>query len=144
MKPYITCLSHVGVQTSDLDVSLKWYTEVLGCKEAFRLERDGRIVIIYLHVSPTTFIELFAPKPNKEVPHTHFSIQVNDIDVAVADLLPRLPESSIRKREINIGKDGSSIFNFFDPDGHRIEFQYFPPTSQQAMAMKRLKEETQE
>ncbi len=138
MNPYLKRLSHVGIRTSDLDASLKWYTEVLGLKEAFRLERDGRVVIVYLHLTQNTFIELFAPRPDQAAPpKTHFSIEVTDIEGAVQDILPRLPDLSVRKREITTGMDGSRLFNFFDLDGHRIEFQEFPPESQEAQAMAR-------
>ena len=137
MKPYIKALSHVGIQTSDIEKSVKWY-ESVGLKEAFRLTRDGRLVIIYLHLTPTTFVELFAPRPDLPViPKTHFSIEVTHIEEAVADLKQHLPAESIRNPNITTGTDGSRIFNFFDPDGHRIEFQEFPPESQQAQAMAR-------
>ncbi|MFQ5808943.1 MAG: VOC family protein [Armatimonadota bacterium] len=138
MNAHIKTLSHVGIQTSDLDASLKWYTEVLGLKEAFRLRRDGRVVIVYLHVTQHTFVELFAPRPDQAAPpKTHFSFEVADIDAAVEDILERLPAESIRNREITTGTDGSRLFNFFDPDGHRIEFQQFPPDSEEAQAMQR-------
>jgi len=141
MNPHIKTLSHVGIQTSDLDASLKWYTEVLGLKEAFRLRRDGRVVIVYLHVTQKTFVELFAPRPDQGAPpKTHFSFEVPDIDAAVEDILKRLPPESVRNREITTGTDGSRLFNFFDPDGHRIEFQQFPPDSQEAQAMRRWDE----
>ena len=140
MNPHITALSHVGIPTSNLDRSLKWYTEALGLEEAFRLERDGRVVIVYLHVTPGTFVELFAPRPDRPTPpHTHFSIEVEDMEAAVADLMERLPAESIRKPDITTGMDGSRIFNFFDPDGHRIEFQQFPPESQQAQARRSVR-----
>ena len=63
MNPNISRLSHVGLQTSDLEVSLEWYTKVLGLTPAFTLVNDGKPWIVYLHVTDTTFIELFAPRP---------------------------------------------------------------------------------
>ena len=139
MNRHIAALSHVGIYTSDLDRSLEWYTQVLGLEEAFRLERDGRVTIIYLHMTPGTFLELFAPRPDQpKPPHAHFSIEIEDVEAATADLLTRLPEESIRSREIVTGIDGSRIFNFFDPDGHRIEFQQFPADSNQAQARERM------
>jgi catechol 2,3-dioxygenase-like lactoylglutathione lyase family enzyme len=138
MNPHIETLSHVGIQTSDLDASLKFYTEVLGLEEAFRLERDGRVTIIYLHATQNTFVELFAPRPDQGAPpKTHFSFEVADIDAAVEDILKRLPPESVRNAEPATGIDGSRLFNFFDPDGHRIEFQQFPPDSEEAQAMGR-------
>lgn len=136
MNAYVMRLSHVGVQTTDLDRSLAWYTQTLGLDEAFRLERDGQVRIVYLYVAGETFIELFAPRPGMgSPPHTHFSLQVADIEAAVADLRKRLPPESRRHDAIITGTDGSRIYNFFDPDGHRIEFQQFLPTSKQARAL---------
>jgi len=139
MKPFVKQLSHVGVSTSDIERSLKWYTEILGLDEAFRLHSpDGELRIIYLQLSPTTFVELFVGGPRQQKPpNVHFAIEVTDIETAVADLLPRLPPESIRKREITTGRDGSKIFNFFDPDGNRIEYMQFLPESQQYQAMRR-------
>ena len=134
MKPYMKCLSHVGVPTSDLEASLRWYKEVMGLEEAFRLVRNDKVALVYLHLSPDTFIELFAPRPElTPPPKTHFSIEVTDIEAAVADVVERLPRDKVHR--IVTGDDGSRLFNFFDPDGHRIEFQQFPPESQQARAM---------
>ncbi|MCX7013019.1 MAG: VOC family protein [Candidatus Sumerlaeota bacterium] len=151
MKPYVKTLSHVGVRTTDLERSIQWYTEVLGLDLAFRLERDGRTFIAYLQLTPTTFVELFAPFPakpgatafqpaaaggNPKRPGTtHFAIEVTDIEEALADLLPRLPPESIKKREHIKGGDGALIFNFFDPDGNRIEYMQFPSESKQRQAM---------
>jgi lactoylglutathione lyase len=140
LNPHIKRLSHVGVDTSDLEASVKWYTEVLGLEVAFRLYNpEGKLWIVYLHATPNTFIELFAPRPNQAAPaKAHFALQVDDIEAAVADLKQRLPPESLRKPDIGSGKDGSRLFNFYDPDGHRIEFMEFPPESQQAQAMKRM------
>jgi len=141
MKPYVRTLSHVGVYTTDMEASLKWYTEGLGLDEAFRLyDPRGRLTIIYLQLTPATFVELFAPRPGQSVPpKVHFAIEVSDIEEAVRDLKTRLGPESIRKSEIVTGRDGSRIFNCFDPDGNRVEFMQFPPQSQQAQAMERAK-----
>ncbi|MCX7015558.1 MAG: VOC family protein [Candidatus Sumerlaeota bacterium] len=148
MKRYMKTLSHVGVLTSDIDKSLQWYTEVLGLEEAFRLyNKQGNLTIIYLQLSPTTFVELFKGNPNQpQKMNTHFAIEVANIEEAVADLQKRLPPESRRKErdEIVVGTDGSKIYNFYDPDGNRIEFMEFIPTSQQAQAMARVREKSSE
>ncbi|NOY80463.1 MAG: VOC family protein [Kiritimatiellaeota bacterium] len=136
MNRHITRLSHVGIQTTDLGRSLAWYTHVLGLDEAFRLVRDGKTWIVYLHAAGQSFIELFAPRPGMDAPpHAHFSLQVADIEAAVTDLRKRLPPESSRHDEIMTGTDGSRLYNFFDPDGHRIEFQELRPESRQARAL---------
>ena len=140
MNKHLRRLSHVGIATSDLDRSLAWYTRVLGLDEAFRLERDGKPWIIYLHLGPETFVELFAPRPDQPTPpHTHFSIEVEDVEAASEDLKRRIAPEQLPRDEIITGSDGSRILNFFDPDGHRIEFQELPPVSKQAQARQRLR-----
>ena len=53
-------LSHIAIRTRDLDESLRFYREVLGLEEAFRLrDEDGRTRIVYLWIAPGQFIELF-------------------------------------------------------------------------------------
>ena len=143
MNKYFKTLSHVGIYTSDLETSLKWYTEVLGLEVAFRLERNGKIVLVYLHVTPNTFVELFAPKAEKmPPPHIHFSIEVRDIEVAVEEFKKRASYDSYKRPDIITGRDGSRIFNLLDPDGNRIEFQQFPETSKEAQAIRRATEKS--
>lgn len=139
MNRHLSRLSHVGIPTSDLARSLDWYTRVLGLDEAFRLERNGTPWIIYLHLGPETFVELFAPRADQPTPpHTHFSIEVEDVEAASDDLRSRIAPEQLPRDEIITGSDGSRILNFFDPDGHRVEFQELPPGSKQAQARKRL------
>jgi catechol 2,3-dioxygenase-like lactoylglutathione lyase family enzyme len=140
VNKHLTRLSHVGIPTSDLERSLDWYTRVLGLDEAFTLERDGKPWIIYLHLGPETFVELFAPRADQpKPPHTHFSIEVEDVDAATADLKTRIAQEQLPTDEIITGSDGSRILNFFDPDGHRVEFQELCPGSSQAEARTRLR-----
>ncbi len=127
MNPHIETLSHVGIQTSDLDASLKFYTEVLGLEEAFRLERDGRVTIIYLHATQNTFVELFAPRPDQAAPpKSHFSFEVADIDAAVEDILKRLPPESVIEVRLagpppQRGTDLAVRIHLVAPGGQRIQ-----------------------
>jgi len=137
MNPHLRRLSHCGLRTSNLERSVRWYTEGFGLEEPFRLTRDGKPWIVYLHVTENTFVELFAPSaPGEPVPHGHLSLEVDDVAAAAEYLRSRLPTESIRGQNIITGADGSLIFNVYDPDGHRIELQQFPPESRQAQAMR--------
>jgi lactoylglutathione lyase len=136
-------LSHVGICASDMEVSVRWYTECLGCKEAFRLhKKDGSLWIVYLNLTPTTFIELFVLGPNqKPGPSAHFAIEVTDLDDLVAEVKQRMPAESIRKPDILTAVDGARQFNMWDPDGNRLEFMEFGPESLQYKAMQRIAQE---
>ncbi len=133
-------LSHIGIWPKDINASLKWYTEVLGLQEAFRLHRDdGEIHLVYLHLGENAFVELLNPAQPKNPGGVHFAIQVEDIEQAVADLKKRLPAESLRNPDIKIGSCGAKLFNFFDPDGNRIEFMEFGSGSLQAEALAKLR-----
>src|SRR5438874_10882726 len=57
----ITGIGHVAFRITDLDRALAFYCGTLGFREAFRLEREGEPSpwIVYLHVAPGQFLELF-------------------------------------------------------------------------------------
>ena len=54
-------LSHVAVRTRDILESVRFYTEVLGLQEAFRMHReDGTLATVYLSIAPGQYLELFS------------------------------------------------------------------------------------
>ena len=56
----IKCLAHVCFHARDLDVSIAFYRDKLGLKEAFPfLKPDGRRFGVYLHAGGRNFIEIF-------------------------------------------------------------------------------------
>jgi catechol 2,3-dioxygenase-like lactoylglutathione lyase family enzyme len=57
----VTCFSHLGVTVSDLDVSLDFYTRVLGFTPLFEDREDGW-TRIGLGIGDIQ-LELFSPKP---------------------------------------------------------------------------------
>ena len=44
----ITGIGHIAITCQDIDKSLDFYTRVLGLHEAFRMERDGSLWMVYL------------------------------------------------------------------------------------------------
>lgn len=122
----ITGIYHVAYTVADLDASLAFYRDALGCPEYFRLNRDdGSLMLIYLKVGEAGFIELF---PGSQGPaeeplagragYRHLCLEVDDMDATLADLAGHgiTPDSGPRT-----GKDGNVQAWIRDPDGHRIE-----------------------
>ena len=141
MKSLYKTLSHVGVHSGpDLEAALEFYIDGLGLKEGFRLKNaEGRESIIYIHVTPTTFIELFTPRPDmKDFPKAHLSIEVSDIDKAAEEVKKRVPTECIKNPNVVDGADGARMFMMTDPAGNWVEFQEFPEGSKQAASIEKM------
>jgi catechol 2,3-dioxygenase-like lactoylglutathione lyase family enzyme len=113
MRPAITGLNHITLAVSDLDRSLAFYRDTLGCTvralwaDGAYLEAGG----MWLCLSRDQDMRS-APRPD----YTHIAFSVAEEDFAT--LSERL------KTECTIWKDnrseGASTY-FLDPDGHKLE-----------------------
>ena len=46
-------LSHAAIRTRRIQDSIRYYTDVLGMQEAFRMHReDGSLATVYLYIAP--------------------------------------------------------------------------------------------
>ena len=52
-------IGHVAIRVKDVGRTLAFYVEKLGFKEMFRLEREGKLWIVYLRITDTQFLEVF-------------------------------------------------------------------------------------
>jgi len=135
----VKCVSHVCFVVSDLEESIRFYTEKLGLRVAFDFKsatgvRHG----VYLHVGARSFVELFtgAPQPAPEkASFRHICLEVDSIVAIVASLRAAGVEVSDPK----LGGDGSLQSWLKDPDGNAIELHEFLPDSLQAAALARTR-----
>ena len=52
-------LNHVGIYVKDFDESMRFYTQVMGFREAFTIkDKDGKPTLAYLQITRDTFLEL--------------------------------------------------------------------------------------
>jgi len=139
---HIQRLTHVGICVSDLERSLRFYRDVLGCKQVGRLDLEGgaadtlngmkgaKVQAIYLErdgwrleliafPSPG-WIGPRAPRPMNQLGLTHLSFRVADLEAVCAQLEDAggglLPET-------RIGRPGAPtrVIMAHDPDGMRLE-----------------------
>ena len=125
---------HVALRVSDLDQSLRFYCEQLGLEEAFRLERDAKLWLVYVKLPDGSFIELFpgylnAPMQQSDVVGVaHFCLLVDD----VAATTQALEKRGVKHDGVRKGRSGCLQCFVTDPDGHRIELMQILPDSLQA------------
>ena len=135
-------LSHVAIRTRDILESIRFYTEVLGLREAFRMHReDGSLATVYMYFAPGQYLELFSNGLREGVTGSdvigfcHICLMTKDIRrsyAAVRDAGGPLDS------EIKRGYSRCWMFWTHDPDGTQIEIMEMPPESLQAQADLRL------
>ncbi|MBO7710246.1 MAG: VOC family protein [Lachnospiraceae bacterium] len=139
-------IGHMAITVSDMEKSIRFYTEGFGMKKAFDLARPetGEPWIVYLYIGKGQFIELFYGGENpyswdeKDRAYNHLCFAVDDIQEAVA----RIENAGYEmEKPIKQGCDGNWQAWIRDPDGVRIEIMQLGETSPQFEAMRRFGEE---
>lgn len=118
-------LNHVGIFAKDFDATMKYYTQVVGLREAFTVKNDdGTPRLAYLQINKNQFIEI-APAGTRPVGLSHVGIVPDNLARTVAALRSKgatLPDPAT-------GATLTTITNNVDPDGIRLEFLDFLPGS---------------
>ena len=138
-------LSHVAIRTRDILESVRYYTEVLGLQEAFRMHgEDGRLATVYLYLAPGQYLELFAGGSREGISGPdvigpcHLCLMTENIEASYAAVRQA---GGPLDTEIKRGKSRCLMFWTHDPDGTRIEMMEMPPESMQAQADLRISAE---
>jgi catechol 2,3-dioxygenase-like lactoylglutathione lyase family enzyme len=134
-------LTHLGICVSDLERSLRFYRDGLGCKEVGRLEMAGgpadtlngmegvRVRAIYLErdgwrleliaFAEPGWIGPQAPRPMNQLGLTHLSLRVADLDAACARIEAA---GGGLLHGTRVGRPGRTrAIMAHDPDGMRLE-----------------------
>ena len=129
----ITGTGHVALRVSDVERSLRFYRDQLGLEEAFRIERDGKLWLVYVKLPDGTFVELFPGYEGRfhleesKVGVAHYCLLVDD----AAETAKELRSRGVETDEVRKGRSGCLQFFVADPDGHRIELMEILPDSLQ-------------
>src|SRR6476661_6495099 len=76
-------INHVGISVTNFDESLKFYTQVMGFKEAYRFpSQNGQSSTTFLQVNRDTFIEI-APANCRPAGLTHIGLYLEDAQASV-------------------------------------------------------------
>ena len=135
-------LSHAAIRTRNILDGVRFYTEVLGLREAFRMHReDGSLATVYLFIAPGQYLELFADGTKEGISGPdvigicHLCLMTEDIHRSCEAVQQA---GGPIDREIQRGKSRCWMFWTHDPDGTAIEIMEMPPESMQAQADRRM------
>jgi lactoylglutathione lyase len=140
----VSSIAHVAIRVKDVDRSLDFYVNKLGFSEMMRLDRDGRLFLIYLRITDDQYLEIFPDgegdraAEREAVGYSHLCLAVPDINQAVAEL-DALGIERIRPTIKAVDNNWQTWIE--DPDGHRIELMQMADDSLQFQAIRRLKAE---
>ncbi|WP_342360823.1 VOC family protein [Terrarubrum flagellatum] len=139
----IVGIGHVAIRVKDVARTLNFYVGKLGFEEMLRLDRDGRLWLLYLRITETQYLEVFPEgegdraSGKEAVGFNHICLQVSDIDAAVAELAKlEIPLTN----PLKTGLDGNRQAWIEDPDGHRIELMEMAPDCLQFQGLARLRQ----
>jgi catechol 2,3-dioxygenase-like lactoylglutathione lyase family enzyme len=127
----VRCFSHVGITVSDLEVSVNFYTQLLGCKRRFVNEEEGwaRVGLAIGDIQ----LELFSPWPGTpsgqevnpfypmELGRPKIALTVVDVEGTYA----RLMATGVMPLCPVITTSVSKFFFIRDPDGTPIQLHEF-------------------
>ena len=125
-------LNHVGIAVTNFDESLKFYTQVMGFKEAYRFPtQNGQPSTTFLQVNRDTFIEM-APANGRPAGLTHIGLYSDDAQASVMQFRQAGTTVADARPSEN---SGSKLSNVTAPDGIRIEINEQPAGSLMRKAM---------
>ena len=125
-------LAHICINSSDLSLTKRFYTEALGLDLGFEFEKDGQPFGFYIKAGNATFIEVFKGDPGQVGNINHVAIQVTDLD----SLITQIRSAGFDVGDKTMGADNSWQAWTTDPSGIRIEFHEYTDESLQIIGGK--------
>lgn len=128
-------LAHVAFRVKDMDASLRFYCDTLGCRRIFEIaDAEGRPWIVYLRIQDSQFVELFfnGDRPftpgERDIAFMHFCLETDDVAA--------LYEKAVAAGYAGItapkkGRDLGDHAMLLDPDGVRVELVKMHPDAPQ-------------
>ena len=140
----IASIAHVAIRVKNIDAILDFYVNKLGFREMMRLDRDGKLWLLYLRITDTQYLEVFPEgvgeraAEREAVGFNHLCLEVTDLDRSLREL-DAAGVPLIRGKAM--GADGNWQAWIEDPDGNRIELMEMAEDSLQLKAIARLRRE---
>jgi lactoylglutathione lyase len=139
----ISRLGHIAIRARNIEETARFYRDVLGMPEAFRMQNPAgdKLGSVHIFVSESQFIEIFTggtEVPNKTdctIGQAHFCFEVDNAAKTIEEIRTR---GAPIDTELKRGYSGCIQFWTHDPDGNSIELMELPPDCLQIKANKRI------
>lgn len=122
----VEMMNHVGISVPNVNEAVKYYTQKMGYREAFRVNDDkGQPRLVYMQISKNTFLELNPVTPQRPAGFSHYGLVVGSAAQAVA----RFRRNGLTVTDTNVSDTKAILANITDPYMGRIELTELPPES---------------
>jgi len=131
----ISMMNHVGINVPNIPDAIKYYTEKMGYREAFRVTgENGQPTLVYMYISRNTFLELqqAGPGPDRPAGFTHYGLVVDNAEMSVATFKSR--GATVTNVNTSAGTK-AKLANITDPYMGRVELVEITPDSMHAKAL---------
>ncbi len=132
----VVMMNHVGISVPNIDEAVKYYTQKMGYKEAFRVnDEKGQARLVYMQISKNTFLELNPVNPQRPAGFSHYGLVVENAQQAVA----MFRKNGLTVTDTNKSDTKAILANITDPYMGRIELTELPPDSMHYKAIQSWK-----
>ena len=122
----VVMMNHVGINVPNIDEAVKYYTDKMGYKEAFRVfDEKKQPRLVYMQISKNTFLELNPANAQRPAGFTHYGLHVEN----VADAVAMFRKRGITVSDTNVSDTKAVLANITDPYMGRIELAELTPES---------------
>jgi len=129
-------MNHVGINVPNVADAVKYYTEKMGYREAFRAnDAAGAPRLVYMQISRNTFLELQPATPQRPAGFTHYGLVVGNAAEAVAAFKAR----GLTVTDTTRSDTGVNLANITDPYMGRVELVEITPESMHNQAIQSWK-----
>jgi catechol 2,3-dioxygenase-like lactoylglutathione lyase family enzyme len=122
----VVMMNHVGINVPNIEEAVKYYTEKMGYREAFRVFDDKKQPrLVYMQISKNTFLELNPANAQRPAGFTHYGLHVE----SAADAVAMFRKRGAMVSDTNVSDTKAVLANITDPYMGRIELAELPPES---------------
>ena len=132
----VEMMNHVGINVPNVADAVKYYTEKMGYREAFRAnDAAGAPRLVYMQISRNTFLELQPATAQRPAGFTHYGLVVGNAAEAVAAFKAR----GLTVTDVTKSDTGVNLANITDPYMGRVELVEITPESMHNKAIQSWK-----